>query len=334
MIPLPRLSAIAAAVACCLSLAACGGGSDGSSTDPGTGAGALSQDEATADASNGQQTAAGSASAFDDIFDTTEALAATPATASAAGRAHALGAAAATTTSLDCAGGGTATLAVDGGTAESRLNGRLDAGERYTVTFAGCSGRLGLARLDGSVEVEVVSVSADAAPVTTATLAMSGLTVSSALGAMTLGGSAQLERSTTTDGAATTTNSHLTAQSLALTTSFNARNGHFTLSDADWTRIRTASAGVTTGTQFAGRHTLSGNAGGFSFSQTVATTGSITYDAAGNPVGGQWTSVRPGSTIATTVAAGIVTLTLDIGSNGSIERTWTFPLAQLDAAAG
>ena len=332
----PTLIAGATAVACSLMLAACGGGSGDSSAPP---TNEVTQTEATADASNGQQSGSGSASALDDVFDTTQALAVAGASAATASgtsdraRAEAAGTPI-TNATLDCAGGGTATLSIAGGTLASQLNGQFDAGERYTVVYAQCRGQAGYAQLDGSVELDIVSISTDTTPVTTATLAMTALSVSSSLGSMTLDGAATLARSTSTDGNVTTTTTHVSADRLALATAFNARSGSFALSGVDWTRSVTAIAGVVTGSTFEGHHTLSGNANGFAFSQAVSTTGAVTCDAVGAPVAGQWSTVRPESTLATTLAAGVVTITLDVGSNGSIERTWTFPLAQLDAAAG
>ncbi len=60
----------------------------------------------------------------------------------------------------------------------------------------------------------------------------------------------------------------------------------------------------------------------------------MNYDATGALASGAWTVVRPDATIATTVADGTVIITVDDGSNGSIDHTWTFPTAQLNAAAG
>ena len=67
---------------------------------------------------------------------------------------------------------------------------------------------------------------------------------------------------------------------------------------------------------------------------TVATTGNVSYDAIGALVSGAWTVVRPHATVATTVANGTVVITVDDGNDGTIDHTWTFPLAQLGAAAG
>jgi hypothetical protein len=67
---------------------------------------------------------------------------------------------------------------------------------------------------------------------------------------------------------------------------------------------------------------------------TVATTGNVDYDANGALVSGAWTVVRPKATVATTIANGMVVLTVDDGNDGTIDHTWTFPLAQLTASAG
>jgi hypothetical protein len=66
----------------------------------------------------------------------------------------------------------------------------------------------------------------------------------------------------------------------------------------------------------------------------VSTTGNANYDATGALASGAWTVVRPDATIATTLANGTVIITVDDGNDGSIDDTWTFPAAQLNAAAG
>jgi hypothetical protein len=66
----------------------------------------------------------------------------------------------------------------------------------------------------------------------------------------------------------------------------------------------------------------------------MSTTGDLNYDATGALLSGAWTVVRPSATIATTVANGTVVITVDDGSNGTIDHTWTFPLTSLEAAAG
>ena len=335
--PLQGLAA-AAALACGVLLSACGGGSDAA---PDPAATPLSQPDATADSANAASTGSDTASALDTVIDTTSALAqatALPASASA-DRMHALSAspagAGAANVTIGCAGGGTATLSIAGGTAGSELNGQLDAGEHYSVTYAQCNGQAGWAQLNGSVEMDVASADhATSPPAVAVTLTMTNLALTLPAGNATLIGTATVSRSVTQAGGTTTTTSHVTVPGATLATAFNSRSGTFTLSDLDATRTRTAVAGVTTASQYSGHHTLSGSAHGRTFSMSVATTGNASYDADGALVSGAWTVVRPRATIVTTVAAGRVVITVDDGNDGTIDHTWTFAAAQLGAAAG
>ena len=262
------------------------------------------------------------------------------ATAAASDRERALSAGPAATSGITnvtvaCAGGGTATLSITGGTAASELNGQLDAGEHYSVAYAQCTGQAGFAQLNGNVEMDVVSADHTTSPASVAVnLTVTGLALSLPAGTATLNGTASVSRSVSTSGSTTTTTSHVTVPSATLATAFNSRSGSFTLSDLDATRTLTTVAGVVTASQYNGHHTLSGSANGRTFSMTVATTGNVSYDAVGALVSGAWTVVRPHATVATTVANGLVIITVDDGNDGTIDHTWTFPAAQLAAAAG
>ena len=339
--PTQRL-ALAAALACGALLTACGGGS--SDTPPTSTVTSVSQPDATADSANANASGSDTAASLDSVVDTTTALAQTAAqstTTSSDGRAHALSAptaspaSAVTNLSVDCAGGGTATLSITGGTLASEANGQLDAGEHFTVTYAQCTGRAGWAQLDGSVEMDVASADYSTSPTTLAvSLTVTNLAVSTPHGSATLNGAATVSRSVVTSDGTTTTTSNLTVPSAKLATSYNSRSGTFTLSNLDATRTLTSVAGVTTASQYSGSHTLSGNADGRTFSYTVSTNGNVDYDSTGALASGAWTVVSPDATIATTVANGTVVITVDDGNDGSIDHTWTFPTAQLNAAAG
>jgi hypothetical protein len=324
--------AVVLTLACLLMLCACGGGGDSGSSATST---SLSESDATSDSSNATQSGTDSATSIDAVYDTTAALAVSVAAPSSSNDlAHALSVSAPiTNTVIACTGGGSATLTVTGGTLITQLNGTLDAGEHYSVTYAQCSGALGRAQLNGSVEMDITSVSSASTPVTAATITATNLTVSLPLGSMTMNGSANVSRSATTSGAVTTTTSAISASGLTLATAFNGHTGSYALSNLSATRTVETTAGVTSGSQYSGHHTLSGTANGRGFSMTVATSGSVSYDASGVPISGTWTVVRPDATIATTVANGSVTLTVDDGSNGSIDHAWTFPTATLTAAA-
>jgi hypothetical protein len=314
--------ALAAALAGGLFLTACGGG--GSSDEQQQ---PLTQSEATAYAADGVQSSNGSASSADAIFDTTQTVASASVTAAAAAsdRMHALGATGIVDVQVPCDTSGTATVTISGSTVESQLNGHLDAGEHYNVSFAQCSGPLGVATLNGSVELDVTNVSTTASGTTTAAnLAVNKLTLAYADGSVVLDGAASLSRVAT----ATTTTSTFSASSISLASTYKSRSANFTISDAEITRVVTAA-----GSTLTGHHTLSGTANGRDFSIAVSTTGGVTYDAFGNPVAGQWTTKRGNATIVSVLANGIVILTDDEGSNGTIDATWTITLAQLLAAS-
>ena len=333
--------AIVAALACGWLLTACGGGGgddNGATVTP------MSQSDATADAANASSTGSDAAAALDTLVDTTTALAPVLAATAVAvpaeraqvesARPEASPAPPSITGTVACPGGGSATMSVSG-PLETLRNGQLDAGESYRVTYVQCSGGAGLARLDGSVEMDVTAADHAISPASVAvSLAVTHLVLSLPAGNATLDGTATLSRSVATSGGTTTTTSHATVPAATLATAFNSRSGSFTLSDLDATRTVTSVAGIATASRYDGHHTLSGTAGGRTFSMNVSTTGSVNYDANGALVSGAWTMVRPRATVATTVANGLVVLTVDDGNDGTIDHTWTFPAAQLAAAAG
>jgi hypothetical protein len=333
--------ALAAALACGALMSACGGGSSSDSGTTGATPTGLTQDVATAEVANATTTGADTASAFDAAIDTTTSLAvavAQPSEAASSGLMHVMAAGSpspVTGVTVNCAGGGTAVLSITGGTLATQLNGQLDAGEHYSVSFAQCANAAGSAQLNGSIEMDVVSADHGSTPSTTAVnLTATKLALTLPSGTATLDGTATASRSVVTSNGTTTTTSHVTVPSATLATAFNGRSGSFTLTDLDATRTITSVDGTVTGSQYSGHHALSGTANGRSFSLNVATTGNVSYDANGTPVSGTWTVVRPNATIATTIAAGTVIVTVDEFNDGTIDHTWSFTIAQLNAAAG
>jgi hypothetical protein len=330
-VPARTRIALAAALASGLFLTACGGGGDSSSQQP------LNQTTATAAAANGMQMGGGSSSSVDTIFDTTSTItSATVAAASATDRTHAMSASGVANVVVNCIGGGTATVTISGGTVESQMNGRFDAGEHYSLSFSQCTGPYGLAHLNGGVEMDIVSVATTATGSTTdATLNLSGLNVTFPGGSLTYDGSENLSRtvaSTDTGSTATTT---LTSDHIGLAATYNGRSANFVLSDVDLTRTVTySSAGLPTGSTVAGHHTLNGSANGQDFSFNVSTGDAISYDVAGMPVSGKWMMQRPDATILANLANGQVSIVVDQGNDGTIDAGWTITIAQLLAAAG
>ncbi len=336
--PAPRpthfLPAVATALASGLLLAACGGGGggDGGSTT-GTPAN-ISRADASADAGNGVLAGSASAQMLDTAYDTTLALSGSIAGATptaARPRPRPLdGTTSTTDVNLACAGGGTATITITGGTTTSEHNSTFDAGEVYDVTFAACVGRVGLERLDGTVRIAIgtVSSTATSATVTATDLAMSG-------GLTTWNGAATIFRQTTASGGGTTETSSVAANNLAAASAYNGRSGSFTVVTLSGTRTTTWNASsVLTGWTWSGSGAVSGTVRGRSFSTSTRTTTDLSYGADGVPVAGAWTVTRSDGTITATLTAGSVAFTLDDGSNGSVDDSWTETLADLDAAIG
>jgi hypothetical protein len=309
------------ALACGLSLSSCGGGGGGGAA-PVLAVPTLSQLDATATSANAASSSEDTAVAVDSVIDRTSALAlAMPAGA--------------VTATVACAGGGSATLSISGGTLAGELDGQLDAGEHYSVVFAQCGDSAASGRLNGSAEMDVTSADRSTSPQTLGLhLSVNRLELAQPSGTVTLDGTASASRSVTTGNGMTTTVSHISVPSATLATAFNGRGAQFTVSDLDATRTVTSVDGVTTASHFDGRMTLTGSADGRSLSLSFATTGNVTHDGSGALVSGAWTVVRPDATITTTVANGLVFMTADDGNDGTIDHTWTSTTAELEAAAG
>ena len=309
-----------------LLVAACGGG--GSDTTD-----TLSNESAAGYAANASVVGTDATSALDATLLTTTGLVSASATAQSAvtGRELAL---ATSTGALSCAGGGTATLSITGASVPAELNGQLDAGEVYAATFTDCAGSAGAAVLNGALTMTVNSTTANGATVTFASAAPTPLQVTLPRGNVTFVGSVTIDRSVTTNGANSTVSTHVTSASLAVTTNFNNRTGQFTLSSVDLTRQANFVSGVLTSATYSGSHALSAVLPNLSYNYTVATQGGTSFGPNGLPTQGGWVITLPRRSITITVAAGTVTIAIDEGKDGSVDRTITLPVAQLGSDAG
>jgi hypothetical protein len=234
-------------------------------------------------------------------------------------------------TTIACAGGGTATFAITGATGAGATNGQLDAGEVYSLSYAACRGALGAAQLDGATTLTVTAVSASGVTVQTAT---QGLTVALPQRTVTLNGSSTLASSVVTSGATTTTTVHWTSPQIQLVSQRNARSSSFTLSGVDVTRSVSVTGGVVSGASGSTALTLDAVLPNGNWSATIASQGNVAYDTNGVPTAGTWQITLPHNAIGVAVGAGTATVTLDHGPDGSIDRSWTFPIATLSAEAG
>lgn len=315
------------ALLCAAALAACGGGGSSAPADE-----VLSTDTATGYSANAALVSGDAGAVLDTSVLAAQSVVATQATAAAAHEAaQGVSARAVTNAAVDCAGGGTAVLGITGGTAGSELNGQLDAGEVYTLTFMDCSGTAGAAVVNGSLTMTVVAADANTLSVTTEAVALSAALPR---GSVTLNGSTARTVSSTTSGATTQLTSHFTSENLGLTTHYNGRTSNFTLSAVDITRQATLVDGVLQGSSINGTHTMELTLPNGSARYTVATQGSATYGPTGLPTGGTWTITLPHAAVGLSIANALATITVDQGKDGTIDRSVTVPVSRLASDAG
>lgn len=328
-------SALAVSLLGAALLAACGGGG----SDASASSGSIDDATATVYASNATQIGSDAMTAADaGVLAAQAMISAGAGTSASEDRATAMSANAVplVATSRPCPGGGSASVSITGGTPASQVNGKLDAGEIYQVSFTACTGASGMAQLDGTLAMTVESVSGDSA---NGTLALSttatNLTLALPRGGATLNGSTERQYSVVTDSDGTVhLSSHFVTPSLTLATHYNARSSTFTLSNADIVRTATLVGGSLQSSTINGSHTLSAVLPNASFSYSVATSGGVSYAADGTPVSGAWTVTLPRQIITITVGGGIATIAIDFGKDGTIDRTFTVPVPQLSSSAG
>jgi hypothetical protein len=233
---------------------------------------------------------------------------------------------------VTCAGGGSATLTITGGTASSVLNGQFDTGEVYQIVFANCKGSGSAATVNGTLAMTVLSASgSDLSITTTAT----DLSVTLPRGTVTLNGSTTRQVSSSAGAGGTTVlSSRFISPNITLATHFNARSSSFTLSAVDITRQSTWLNNELQSSSINGTYTLSAVLPNGSFSYTVATQGGVSYAASGLPTAGAWTITLPFTRVGVSIANAVATITVDDGKDGTIDRTFTVPIGRLESDAG
>ena len=337
-----RTGAVVLSVLAAAMLSACGGGgSDASITA--SAPDAIDDPTATTYAADATQIGSDTASVVDGAVLAAQAMVAAGAGVSAAspGVNAAAGASAdavaLVSSAKACPGGGTATVSITGGTALGQLNGQLDAGEVYGITFAACVGASGIGQLDGTLAMTVETATGDSANGTLdVSITATRLTLALPRGSVSLDGTTDRALTVATDPDGTVhATSRFVAPSLVLATRYNARSSTFTLTAADITRTATLVGGVIQSSTVSGTHTLSAVLPQASFGYTVATTGGATsYSADGRPTAGAWTITLPKSILDVTVANGTATIAIDLNKDGTIDRTITVPVATLVGDAG
>jgi len=303
----PSMNALA--LAALTLLTACGGGGSDSATDTST-----SMETAQSVSANTVALPEDSAVAMSTTMSTAQAVV-------AGGQVGA---------TYNCVGGGTATFAATGGTVASLLNGQLDAGENYVLQFNACRGSAGAATVNGSMSLAVTAASAGTLTVDTRT---QGITVTLPQRTLTLNGNSTLSQTVVTSGSTVVTTVHWTSPQIALTSVRNGVTGTLTLSSIDVTRSFTTNGGVLAGSTHSGGLTLAATLPANVWSADLATQGTVSYDANGVPTQGSWTITLPNNRLGLQLGAGTATVTVDNGSDGTIDHTYTFLIASLNSSA-
>lgn len=296
-----------------LLLSACGGG--GGNDDTSGGSTAVSD-------STVQAMSANSSVAMEDGTEAATTLVTTTETVVAAGSAG---------QTITCPGGGSASYSVTGAPLATLVNGQLDAGEVYSLSFSACRSSSGSAALDGSATLTVTAASTTGVTVQTST---SQLQTTLPQRVLTLNGTSTVALASSSNGTSTTTSAHWSASQITLTSVRNARTSTLQLGGVDLTRSVTSSAGVVSATSSSGTCTVNATLPNGSWSMTLATQGAVSYDSSGVPTQGAWTITLPYNRIGVSISPASATLSVDHGADGSIDRTITLTPAELAAQAG
>jgi hypothetical protein len=291
-------------------LAACGGGSDVPAPSNN-----VSADGAKNASANTAAIPNDSATALSAVISTAEAVV-------AAGSATAI---------ISCPGGGTASYMVTGPDAALLLNHQLDQGENYSLVFNNCRSANGASAVNGAFTLNVTAKTADSITVDTAT---NNVVVSLPRGDIVLNGSSTISRTIQTAGNVTTITTHWVTPNFSVVSHRNGRTTSFSYTNVDITRTVVLTNGQFTSASYSGTSTLSWMWPGGSFSVTFATQGTVGCMEDGTPTQGTMTITLPNDRITITVVPGTVTVTVDFGKDGTIDRTYIFTVTELMNGAG
>ena len=323
----PLLPALAAA----LLLAACGGGDDAED---------LATEVAQGYAADAVTMSVAGTTTVDVSADVLEGAVATAAAAAAQREqllAAQVGPTASATLTAACPTGGSVSWTVTGDAATIG-NGQLDAGETFAVVYNAC-GSAGGGSIDGSATFTVTARSASLLAFTHTTNALTQTTTN---GSFVHSGSVSVSRSEAAlAGGGREVTRRVTSPGVTLQsrigTVAGTRVATYQLNALDWTVTRTygssneltarrhqGSASLATSTPRRPNATLD-----------VTAEGTLTLDGAGVAAAeGSFTVVTARHRIRCVYGAGIATLTLDLGNDGSVDRTWVITLTRLAGDAG
>ncbi len=323
----PLMPALAAA----LLLAACGGGDDGGEE--------LATDVAQGYAADAVTMSVAGTTAVDASADVLEsAVAAAPATAQREQLLAAqAGPAASTSLTAACPTGGSVSWTVTGDAATIG-NGQLDAGETFAVVYNAC-GTAGGGSIDGSATITVTARSASLLAFTHATNALTQTTTN---GTFVHSGSVSVSRSEAAlGGGGREVTRRVTSPGVTLQSSIGTVSGTrvatYQLNALDWSVTRTyGSSNELTARSHQGSVSITASTPRRpSATLDITAQGTLTLDGAGVAAAeGSFTVVSGRHKIRCLYGAGIATLTLDLGNDGTVDRTWVVTLTRLVGDAG
>lgn len=329
--PFARMAPLAALAAA--ALAACGGGGD-------DGAG-LSNADAQGYAADAATMPVSASTALDASSKTLKSAVA--AGASAAQKAAAEGAAVqplatSPTTTVPCALGGNVSWTASGLPLPQLLNGQLDAGETYEVSFNNCATVITGVVLSGSARIVVTSADSTGSDITTTATALTSTTPN---GQYVLDGTVrQVIGSTATGSGGTQFSNRVITQRLALasriTTASGTRQASYELRNMDWTSTTLFNANdqVQSRTHQGTLELFASTPRRPSATLQVATVGTLVVGSDGFATSGGFSLAFGGDKWTVTYAATTITIALDIGNNGSVDRTWTLARLAFHGDAG
>lgn len=324
------LSALATAA-----LAACGGGGNEGAS--------LSNEEAqgyAADAATMPVTASSAVSTATLTLQSAVASAGTAlakpdpgeTTAEAPGDAQALDTG--PTRTVPCALGGNVSWVASGLPLAQLLNRQLDAGETYDITYNNCATAITGVVLNGQARVVVNAADTTGFDLATTATALSSTTLQ---GRFVLDGAwrHQLRVTTTTSGGTERSN-RLTTPLATLSSTIGTRQARYELRQTDWTTtdLWDATGRLVTRSHNGTLDLLASTPRRPSATLQVATLGTLVIGADGLADSGGFSIVIGGDKWSVTYGATTVTIALDLGNNGSSDRTWTLPRLVFHGEAG
>jgi hypothetical protein len=334
--PIVSLKTASITLAALAALSACGGGGDEGSGISNADAQGYAADAATMPVVAGA-TLGAAASALQGSVAAAAAQAGSAAAidTAAAEKGGAAQEAVSPTVTRGCAGGGSVTWVASGPTLALLTNGRLDAGETYDITYNACAVAFTGEVLNGNARVVVNAADTSGFDITTTATALSSTTLSGAR--YVLDGSVRQQwTSTATAGGGASIAHRVSTQRLALASTIGSRRANYELRDMDWTvtTVLAANATLVSRTHVGSLTFFASTPRRPNATLQVATVGPLVIGADGLAESGGFSLTFSGDKWTVTYAATTVTIALDIGNNGSVERTWTISRPAFHGDAG